>query len=406
MISVLTLTYKRPHLLEEAIESFLQQHFLSEGEMVIINDNPDVDYVYKHPRVRIINHKERFSSISAKLEWGYKQCSYDYIYRLDDDDLLCPWALNNVRVDIQTNPGFDIYRSKGMFFFLNNKFERESSNINNGNVYTKSYLDRIKWPDTSIGEDADITFHKGAKIYESKLESTMIYRWGMGTLHISGMGQQPNQVILDQADKVLDKTTGTIQLEPKFLNKYYEQMNRLTEIANRIGTDKGTMDYGHHYTILYHELLNELSKRHIKMLEIGVADPRFPGASLEMWNEYFPNIELIGYDINPDAKKFEKDNVSVFIGDQNNPKDLEECIKTYGAGYDLIVDDGSHYGEHIVTSFKTLYPYLKEDGIYIIEDLHAAQLDEKKMIEEIKALNYPCKEFYQTHHNKLLIIVK
>jgi 8-demethyl-8-alpha-L-rhamnosyltetracenomycin-C 2'-O-methyltransferase len=183
-------------------------------------------------------------------------------------------------------------------------------------------------------------------------------------------------------------------------------MDRLTEIANRIGTDKGTMDYGHHYTVFYHKLLDELSKGHVKMLEIGVADPRFPGASLEMWNEYFPDIELIGYDINPDAKQFEKENVHIFIGDQNNPEHLEECIKTYGADYDLIVDDGSHYGEHIVTSFKTLYPYLKEGGIYIIEDLHAAQLDEYKMIEEIKALNYPCKEFYQTHHNKLLIIVK
>jgi hypothetical protein len=183
-------------------------------------------------------------------------------------------------------------------------------------------------------------------------------------------------------------------------------MNRLTEIANRIGTDKGTMDYGHHYTILYHELLNELSTKHVKMLEIGVADPRFPGASLKMWNEYFPNIELIGYDINPDAKQFEKENVSIFIGDQNNPTHLEKCVETYGGNFDIIVDDGSHYGEHIVTSFKTLYPHLKEDGIYIIEDLHAAQLDEKKMIEEIKALNYESKEFYQTHHNKLLIIVK
>ena len=183
-------------------------------------------------------------------------------------------------------------------------------------------------------------------------------------------------------------------------------MNRLTEIANRIGTDKGTMDYGHHYTTLYHELLDELSKRHVKMLEIGVADPRFPGASLKMWKEYFPDIELIGYDINPDAKDFEQDGVSVFIGDQNNPTDLEECIKTYGGDFDIIIDDGSHYGEHIVTSFKTLYPHLKEGGIYIIEDLHAAQLDERRMIDEIKALNYQSTKFYQTHRDSLLIIVK
>lgn len=224
MISVLTLTYKRHHLLEEAIESFLNQSFFSLGEMVIINDNPEVDYIYDHPRVKIINHKERFSSISAKLQWGYKQCKYDYIYRLDDDDLLTPWAINNVKVDILTNPGFDIYRSEGMYFFVNNKFDKESSNINNGNVYTKAYLDRIVWPDISGNEDDKITFHQNAKIYESKLKHTMIYRWGMGTFHISGLGVQSNQVILDHADKVLDNTKGEIILKPHFDNDYYGQI--------------------------------------------------------------------------------------------------------------------------------------------------------------------------------------
>jgi glycosyltransferase involved in cell wall biosynthesis len=225
MISVLTLTYKRHHLLEEAIQSFLAQENPPECEMVVINDNAEVDYVYNHPKVRIINHKERFPSISAKLQWGYQQCQGEYIYRLDDDDLLAPWALHNVQTDIDNNPGFDVYRSKGMYFFVNNIFERENSNINNGNVYSKAYFDRIAWPDTSIGEDADITFHKNGNIYESKLKNTMLYRWGMNTLHISGMGHQPNQVILDQADKVLDNTKGTIELTPKFLNDYYGQIN-------------------------------------------------------------------------------------------------------------------------------------------------------------------------------------
>ena len=225
MISVLTLTYKRHHLLEEAIQSFILQN-KEDCEMVIINDNPNVDYILKNnSNIKIINYKFRFESISDKIEWGYKQCKNEYIYRLDDDDLLTPWALQNVQTDIDNNPGFDVYRSKGMYFFVNNIFERENSNINNGNVYTRTYFNRIKWPDTSIGEDADITFHKDGKIYESKLKSTMLYRWGMGSLHISGMGHQPNQVILDQADKVLDNTTGTIELNPKFLNDYYGQIN-------------------------------------------------------------------------------------------------------------------------------------------------------------------------------------
>lgn len=223
MISVLTITYKRHHLLEEAIESFLRQG-MTDSEMVIINDNPDVAYVYEYDRVRVINCEERFPSISAKLEWGYKQCKYDLIYRLDDDDLLAPWALENVKEDVINNPGHEIYRSKGMYFFVNNLFMNEDSNINNGNVYTKSYLDRIKFPDKSGDEDADITYMHNADIYQSSLKHTMIYRWGMNTLHISGMGVQPNDVVLARADEVLDNTKGRIRLYPHFKEDYYKQL--------------------------------------------------------------------------------------------------------------------------------------------------------------------------------------
>ena len=221
MVSVLTLTYKRHHLLEEAIQSFLLQKNPPECEMVVINDNAEVDYICEHPNVKIINHKERFPSISAKLEWGYKQCKYDYIYRLDDDDLLAPWALDNARIDIEANPGFEIYRSKGMHFFQDNIYKGEAGSVNNGNVYHKAYLNRIKFPDSSIGEDSDITFGNNSKIYESKLPHTMIYRWGMGTLHISGLGQVSNQAVLNHADRVLDGTRGKIILNPHFDNDYH-----------------------------------------------------------------------------------------------------------------------------------------------------------------------------------------
>jgi len=229
MISVLTLTYKRHHLLEEAIESFLQNESFHPKEMVIINDNPEVDYVYDHEDVRIINHKQRFPSIAAKIEWGYKQCKYDYIYRLDDDDLLNKTAISNATLDILENPGYEIYRSSGMYFFVHNIFEGLNSNINNGNIYTKEYLDRIKFPDLSGTEDDNITYGHGAKIFESKRKPTMLYRWGMNTLHISGMGIQPNHAILAQADRVLDNTKGVITLNPHFDNDYYEQIKRASK---------------------------------------------------------------------------------------------------------------------------------------------------------------------------------
>jgi glycosyltransferase involved in cell wall biosynthesis len=225
MISVLTLTYKRAHLLEEAIESFLKQSPEIESEMVVVNDDPDINYIYNHPKIKIINHKTRFATISAKIEWGYKQCKYDYIYRLDDDDLLTPWALENAKIDIQNNPGYDIYRSKGMYYFLDNKFQEESSNVNNGNIFAKKYLDKIKFPERITAEDAVIVFDYGAKIYISNLKKhTMIFRWGMNTVHISGLGDQTNEFILNFVDKNSDNTKGEIKLFPKFLNDYYSMI--------------------------------------------------------------------------------------------------------------------------------------------------------------------------------------
>jgi glycosyltransferase involved in cell wall biosynthesis len=224
MISVLTITYKRHHLLEEAIESFLQQKRVNSAEMVIINDNPDVDYIYDHPSIKIFNCKERFPSIASKLKWGAAQCSHNFIYRLDDDDLLAPQALYDVVITIiESALNYDIYRSIDHYFFVNNVFDKKSSNINNGNVYTKKYLDRIKWPDKSGDEDAYITFGQGGVVCEN-VPTSMIYRWGMGTFHISGMGVQPNEVILTQADKVLDDTKGVIHLNPHFDNDYYSQL--------------------------------------------------------------------------------------------------------------------------------------------------------------------------------------
>jgi glycosyltransferase involved in cell wall biosynthesis len=224
MVSVLTITYQRYKFLEEAIESFLQQG--GDFEMVVVNDSTKVKYTYDHPRVKIINCEERFPSIAAKLEWGYKQCKYDYIYRLDDDDLIAKGGLELMSNAIINNPGYEIYRSSEHYFFVNNKYEKLVDNINNGNCYTKAYLGRITWPDKSGDEDADITFAHNANIHMFS-DTTMIYRWGMNTLHISGMGVLPSKEVLERTDNVLNSEEGVIELVPNFNEPYYDQLPKL-----------------------------------------------------------------------------------------------------------------------------------------------------------------------------------
>lgn len=222
-ISVLTLTYQRHEILEEAIQSFLSQDFKGNSEMVIINDSQDVKYYINDPRIRIINCSERFSSIGKKLEFGYKQCKYSNIYRLDDDDLLTPNALNISASIILNNPGFDIYRTEKYYYFLNNIFVESVANTNTGNIFTKNYLDRITFPDKSIGEDRDMLDNFNAKIKTVNNKGcTMIYRWGNQVYHISAMD---NSKVNQMTDNLINiKEQGIITLHPQFRNDYYNQL--------------------------------------------------------------------------------------------------------------------------------------------------------------------------------------
>jgi hypothetical protein len=223
-ISILTLTYQRSWLLEEAIHSYLLQYerFKECSEMVIINDSPDVEYVFQHPNIKIINLKERFSSVGKKLEWGFTQCRYDWIYRLDDDDLLSPHALEVNEIYRTLYPNKDILRDQKHYFFSHNQYQGLGDSINNGNCYKWNYLKKVgKIIDKSIGEDNWLTFHNNADIHIGDLgRYTMIYRWGMGVYHISGMGDRPNEEIY----KITDRTnteSGIIHLNPHFKEDYW-----------------------------------------------------------------------------------------------------------------------------------------------------------------------------------------
>jgi hypothetical protein len=156
------------------------------------------------------------------------------------------------------------------------------------------------------------------------------------------------------------------------INELNLNVTNLTELANKFGSDKGTEHFERHsYTEVYQKILMDYVNKKIKMLEVGVNDERFPGASIKMWKSFFNDVDFIGFDINELTKEYEKYGVKIFIGDQGNSEDLETLIKTYGGNFDVIIDDGSHRHAHHILTFSILEPYLNQGGVYIIEDLHA-----------------------------------
>jgi hypothetical protein len=198
---------------------------MNSSEMVIINDSPDVEYVLDHPNIRIINTKERFSSVGKKLQWGFTQCKYDWVYRLDDDDLLSPYALELNELYRNKRPDADILRDLKHYYYSDNKFLGLGGSVNNGNCYSKRYIKQVgEFEDRSVGEDGWLTFNNNANIYQEDFgRYTMIYRWGMGVYHISGMGERPSHEIYEITDRS-NTESGIINLNPKFNSNYWEQL--------------------------------------------------------------------------------------------------------------------------------------------------------------------------------------
>jgi cephalosporin hydroxylase len=156
-------------------------------------------------------------------------------------------------------------------------------------------------------------------------------------------------------------------------------MGRLTDIANRQETDKGTEHFERHgYTEIYDQYIPEAGK--YKLLEIGI----YHGDSLRMWEEYNPELEIHALDIDENINRWiqQPNPYHIYIGDQTNPSMIDEIAKK-GGPFDFIIDDGSHVGQHITASFKMLWQHLKPGGYYFIEDLHAGHANRQETIKII-----------------------
>jgi len=144
----------------------------------------------------------------------------------------------------------------------------------------------------------------------------------------------------------------------------------LIELATKHGTDKWG---GHYYAQHYDAYFSRFREQKINLLEIGVGgydDPNKGGESLRMWKEYFPNANIFAIDIH-DKSPHEEERIKIFRGSQDDESFLKDVVSEMG-GVDLIVDDGSHINAHIIKTFGILFPMLRQDGIYAVEDIQTS----------------------------------
>ena len=70
------------------------------------------------------------------------------------------------------------------------------------------------------------------------------------------------------------------------------------------------------YFPVYDHLFCPYIGKEITFVEIGILG----GGSLFMWREFFgENARIIGIDLNPEAKRWEKEGFEIYIGSQSDP---------------------------------------------------------------------------------------
>jgi hypothetical protein len=172
-----------------------------------------------------------------------------------------------------------------------------------------------------------------------------------------------------------------------FSINFFVNSGELTELADKYKTDKGgvlSQSKGprgtHSYTYFYEYLFSHCRSSVTRVFECGIgtnyedvasnmSSLGTPGASLRMWEEFFPNAEIIGADIDKRVL-FQSGRIRTFELDQTSSISIEKFKMNIGESkFDLMIDDGLHTFEAAKCLFENLQSLLKTNGIYVIEDI-------------------------------------
>ena len=150
----------------------------------------------------------------------------------------------------------------------------------------------------------------------------------------------------------------------------------LKELLQKYKCDKSSK---HSYELCYEKHFLPVKNEPINILEIGI----FKGESMKVWLEYFPNATVYGIDIfqrikenelpilkNPRVKYLKLDSVS----------EQAKQIITENWGdikFDFIIDDGLHTPVANRLTFLNFINFLKNDGVFFIEDVYPIDKMEK-----------------------------
>ena len=126
------------------------------------------------------------------------------------------------------------------------------------------------------------------------------------------------------------------------------------------------------YFYTYDSIFKEFRNKPITFVEVGI----FGGGSLFMWKKYFhPKSRIIGIDLNPLSKNYEKYGFEIFIGDQEDENFWKRFYRKIGK-IDILLDDGGHTDTQQTQTLVSSVTNIRKNGLIVIEDVHTSYFTE------------------------------
>ncbi len=188
MISIITCTI-REHLISNIIENYLNQLF-QDKELIIILNNDAMDMNLIKEKVGRIKGVTIYQlpqgyPLGECLNYGIEKAKYDYIAKFDDDDYYGPEYLTEA-MNAFKKSNANIVGKEECFVFLksNNTLLLRGRGLSNKYVkhvsgatlvFEKAIIDKIKFPNLTLGEDTE--FQKKCIKYGYRIYSTSRYNF-------------------------------------------------------------------------------------------------------------------------------------------------------------------------------------------------------------------------------------
>lgn len=225
-VSCQCITYGRPKLLEEAIESFLRQDYPGEKELIILNDHPSMRMYldFDLPNVKIVNKPQRYATVGEKRNACCKMCTGHIIFPWDDDDISLSWRMS---ITIQEMKNFHHFKPERYIKLKGKEIYSIQANV----AHAMGAFSKEAWRKTGgyknmqSGQDQDMEgrLKKTGLREVHKISSNdlfYIYRWsGTGSYHLSAAGWNHGE---SKAEAYVNKhvTLGDHIIEPSWRLNY------------------------------------------------------------------------------------------------------------------------------------------------------------------------------------------